>query len=398
MELEQCRVFFSHLPRTYHWLPKNWPEGKIVYTSSVIWKDACRDLYQKYQEHSTLGECTQIRINAKGQVGLHARLDLPATCLLERYVGEVIDGREFATVARNDLHVFLYDYGAGRLYVDSNAVGSLTRFIRKVEPEDPEVNCVIIPINLDGVWQLFVELQREIKVGEELVMARYYGYHGEDLAWKGKLHLTFPNTVNHDLTEESPSYHELLQYTSTDHLIYDRLEDGHHFLAGKRCLADWCELRTVADKSLPYCGQIGVYAACDIRSGTYIGEYCGEVFVCDGQSESLYVAKFENSFEAEETDLVRIDGLKVGNEMRYINDSRNTGRSINVQFILAWIGGCLHLFVVSVVDIKKDEELLIDYGAEYWSVLQDWHDANDDETDSPKTKAKKEAEAQEQKL
>lgn len=48
-----------------------------------------------------------------------------------------------------------------------------------------------------------------------------------------------------------------------------------------------CVYRVVTDKSLPYCGQIGVFAECDIKSGTYIGEYCGEVFVCDGQSESL---------------------------------------------------------------------------------------------------------------
>ncbi len=149
--------------RLYHWLPKNWPEGKIVYTSSIIWKDACVDLYQKYQEHSTLGECTQVKIGAGGRAGLFARLDLPATCLLERYVGEVIDGAEFARQPRNDLHVFLYDYGAGKLYIDSNTTGSLTRFIRKVEPEDADINCVIIPINLDGAWQLFVELQREIK-------------------------------------------------------------------------------------------------------------------------------------------------------------------------------------------------------------------------------------------
>ncbi len=134
-----------------------------MYTSSIIWKDACVDLYQKYQEHSTLGECTQVKIGPSGRAGLFARLDLPATCLLERYVGEVIDGAEFARQPRNDLHVFLYDYGAGKLYVDSNATGSLTRFIRKVEPEDADINCVIIPINLDGAWQLFVELQREIK-------------------------------------------------------------------------------------------------------------------------------------------------------------------------------------------------------------------------------------------
>lgn len=94
-----------------------------------------------------------------------------------------------------------------------------------------------------------------------------------------------------------------------------------------------------------------------------------------------YIAKYENSFEPEETDLVRIDGLKIGNEMRYINDSRNTGRDVNVQFILAWIGertrrtrvsfsisscsgGSLHLFVVSITDIKKGEEIMIDYGSE----------------------------------
>ena len=43
------------------------------------------------------------------------------------------------------------------------------------------------------------------------------------------------------------------------------------------------------------------------------------------------MAKFENSFEAEETDLVRIDGHKIGNEMRYINDSRNTGKEVRAR-------------------------------------------------------------------
>lgn len=142
----------------------NWPESKIVYTPSVVWGDACRDLFKKYQEHSTLEECTQVKINDRGQVGLHARLDLPATCLLERFVGEVIDEREFEKEPRTDMHVFLYDYGPHKLYVDTSRAGSLTRFIRKTDADDPEVNCVIVPINLDGIWQLFVELQRDIKV------------------------------------------------------------------------------------------------------------------------------------------------------------------------------------------------------------------------------------------
>lgn len=95
-----------------------------------------------------------------GFVGLHARLDLPATCLLERYVGEIVDEANMGE--RTDMHVFLYDYGPSKLYVDATRAGSLTRFIRKTEglnPNMPEANCCIVPINLDGEWQLFVELK-----------------------------------------------------------------------------------------------------------------------------------------------------------------------------------------------------------------------------------------------
>ncbi len=35
----------------------------------------------------------------------------------------------------------------------------------------------------------------------------------------------------------------------------------------------------------------------------------------------------------------------------------------------------MHLFVVCIKDIVKDEELLIDYGSEYWDVLSDWNDS-----------------------
>jgi SET domain-containing protein len=59
------------------------------------------------------------------------------------------------------------------------------------------------------------------------------------------------------------------------------------------------------------------------------------------------------------------------------------------------LGGSLHLFVVSVADIKKGEEILIDYGSEYWSVLQDWHDSNDDTEAAPADLAKKSLEEQE---
>ncbi len=75
------------------------------------------------------------------------------------------------------------------------------------------------------------------------MMARYYGYHGEDLEWKGKLHLTYPNTVNIDLNTGCDEYKQLMDYRSVSALDYERLSEGHYFLQGKRCLSDWCELR-----------------------------------------------------------------------------------------------------------------------------------------------------------
>ncbi len=297
-----------------------------MYTSSLVWGDCCADLFQKYQEYSTLDECTEARIGPDGCLGLFARLDLPATCLLERYVGEIVDEADMGE--RNDLHVFLYDYGASKMYVDANKAGSLTRFMRKVEsniaaaaaasatgdgaasttaPKTPlKPNCCIIPINLDGEWQLFVELKCDIKTGEELVLERYFGYHNEDSKWSGGvLDAKFPNTINQGgMTVDDENYRALMHYNKVSSLVYDRLPDEHHFLAAKRCLSDWVELRTVQDKSLPYCGQIGVYSTCPIRAGTYIGEYAGQVFVCDGTSDSLYVAKFENSFEVRHASVV----------------------------------------------------------------------------------------------
>lgn len=107
---------------------------------------------------------------------------------------EVVDAKDFATSPRNDLHVFLYDYGPSKLYVDANKAGSLTRFIRKVEADDPAVNCVIIPINMDGVWNLFVELQREIKVILVCLFVFFsncfYNRLAKNLCWRATMDIT----------------------------------------------------------------------------------------------------------------------------------------------------------------------------------------------------------------
>ena len=58
---------------------------------------------------------------------------------------------------------------------------------------------------------------------------------------------------------------------------------------------------------------------------------------------SMYVAKFSNSYDEKNTEDVRIDSEKIGNETRYFNDYRNTGKETNAQFVMVWIAGTLQL-------------------------------------------------------
>jgi SET domain-containing protein len=37
--------------------------------------------------------------------------------------------------------------------------------------------------------------------------------------------------------------------------------------------------------------------------------------------------------------------------------------------------------VVAIADIREGEEIMIDYGEEYWEVLNDWVDAQEEETE-----------------
>lgn len=64
-----------------------------------------------------------------------------------------------------------------------------------------------------------------------------------------------------------------------------------------------------------------------------------------------------------------LDANRIGNEGRFINDFRNTGRRQNVEFQLRRASdGELRqgVFVCAKEGIRKGEELLISYGKPFW--------------------------------
>ncbi len=113
----------------------------------------------------------------------------------------------------------------------------------------------------------------------------------------------------------------------------------------------------------------GVFAAENIESDAFIGEYAGVVQISGKythcfQSESGYESDYSWYFpdKLEDAPPLEINGRFAGNEMRFVNHGHSP--NLRVEHTLhqnLWI-----IFFVAARDIEEDEELLIDYGEAYW--------------------------------
>ncbi len=104
-------------------------------------------------------------------------------------------------------------------------------------------------------------------------------------------------------------------------------------------------------------GGKGLFATQDIPAGTCIGLYTGKIYTreefkiyCEGDHVDL-------SYTMHINDIV-IDGIKKGNFTRFINFSDNQD---NVKFSDPSLDGNKVVTVVTKVDIKKGQQLLVDY-------------------------------------
>ena len=114
----------------------------------------------------------------------------------------------------------------------------------------------------------------------------------------------------------------------------------------------------------PAAGQCGLFAAVALRHGERVIDYVGAV--CAGEHEdksSDYVCDFGEHSE------LALDAKSVGNEARFVNDYRNTGKHQNVEFKLRRDArGELRqgVYVCAKRGVAAGEELLISYGKPYW--------------------------------
>lgn len=106
----------------------------------------------------------------------------------------------------------------------------------------------------------------------------------------------------------------------------------------------------------------GLFADEDLPSGAYIGEYCGFVrrlsrFHHDENSFCLHYPTIFWSFE-----YFVVDALNEGNELRFMNHSSEP----NVEPFSAVDRRLLHQIFLTSKPVSKGEQLLFDYGSDFW--------------------------------
>jgi len=110
----------------------------------------------------------------------------------------------------------------------------------------------------------------------------------------------------------------------------------------------------------------GVYADDDIEEGHLIGEYTGtviETYKAKALDMSYAWTMVPPANYSNRGDMFFIDAKKAGNFVRFINHSYYP----NVKPLPVYSQGEWHMIYIAQRAIKKDEQLLVDYGAGYWT-------------------------------
>jgi SET domain-containing protein len=120
----------------------------------------------------------------------------------------------------------------------------------------------------------------------------------------------------------------------------------------------------LTDPTHPAFGQCGLFASKKLGAGVRVLDYCGVVSLTEHESkESDYTLAFVEGGDFPLT----LDAALKGNEARFINDFRGTGRKANVRFaarVDASGERCMGVFTLR--EVAKHEELLLSYGKGFW--------------------------------
>jgi SET domain-containing protein len=102
----------------------------------------------------------------------------------------------------------------------------------------------------------------------------------------------------------------------------------------------------------------GLFAEQDFEIHDYIGEFCGTVTINYDSTSNNYNYNYFNDDSG-----IVIAPRKVGNELQFANHSYKPNSCWTTIF---GSDGKYHVIFVAKTNIKKNDQILVDYGEEYW--------------------------------
>ena len=118
------------------------------------------------------------------------------------------------------------------------------------------------------------------------------------------------------------------------------------------------KIRKIDDPNSVLYNQFGLFSTKDFDKFDVVGQYTGNL-----------VNKLEGGIYVASSDNCCIDAIDAGNELRFINDYRNVSNIANVTIRICYIDKKPRVLFVVTNEIKEGEQLLTDYGDDYWSNL-----------------------------
>ncbi|PFH58901.1 hypothetical protein XA68_13068 [Ophiocordyceps unilateralis] len=134
-------------------------------------------------------------------------------------------------------------------------------------------------------------------------------------------------------------------------------------------------IQRIRDVGHPANGQCGLFAAQNLKPGTFILAYLGRVH---GGSPSSSLADSDYDLWLDKEADLAVDAVAEGNEGRFVNDYRGVSQRANAEFAPAfcerWGQVCVGIWVTggkSGKGIKRGEEILVNYGKGFWQERKD---------------------------
>jgi len=153
-------------------------------------------------------------------------------------------------------------------------------------------------------------------------------------------------------------------------------------------LCSLVKITPISSPSHPAVGQCGLFAASDLKPGSFVLQYLGQLHASPNSSESSLEpdphAQSNYDLSLDREGGIGIDADTMGNEARFVNDYRGIVEKPNAEFREIWDERRgekgMGVFVLPQgksgkgKEIQKGQEILVSYGRGFWGARKDVED------------------------